>query len=92
MQMQMQMQMQMHAYSTYSTYSTQPILLYYSTLPAYSTHQASTYAEIAFDQMQMHADLRVVDGDVAGNMLDKARYRLARLCELCEAVRGCAGS
>ena len=33
--------------------------------------QASTYAEIAFDQMQLHADLEVVDGALAGSMLDK---------------------
>ena len=32
-------------------------------------NKACTYAEMAFDQMQLNADMKVVDGDVAGNML-----------------------
>ena len=53
-------------------------------------HKASTYAEIAFDQMQMHADLGVVDGAVAGSMLDKVMRLLGGSAEAIEAAKAAA--
>ena len=53
-------------------------------------HKASTYAEMAFDQMQMHADLQVVDGEVAGNMLDKVMRMLGGNSEAIDAAKAAA--
>ena len=53
-------------------------------------HKASTYAEMAFDQMQMHADLQVVDGEVAGNMLDKVMRMLGGNSEVIDAAKAAA--
>ena len=53
-------------------------------------NKACTYAEMAFDQMQLNADMKVVDGDVAGNMLDRVMKMLGGNPKKIEAAKAAA--
>ena len=55
-------------------------------------NKAVNYAEMAFDQMQMHADLKVVNGDSANAALEKVMGMLGGSPAAIEAAKKAAAS